>query len=200
MSKARAGPGAAYRLPPHTSTSVSAISGPAHWVHVFSIYAVAGVHEMWSDGRTLWGGPRFQARTAVQQQVGQTNGAAAAGAEAGTAAQQAEARAAERIAELRQIGDQAAVEENDAAGIRRRFEKGDGKKTSSMDLPQVLTLFGIKVEGGKSPTPAQLRKAYREALLRFHPDRQRGKPFKERIIAEERFKIVNKKMDVYHGT
>ena len=45
------------------------------------------------------------------------------------------------------------------------------------------------------PTAGQLRKAYRQAVLRFHPDRQGKSSVRERVEAEEKFKIISRKMD-----
>lgn len=44
-----------------------------------------------------------------------------------------------------------------------------------MDLPTILRAFGVPLAGGAAPPAAAVRKAYRDALLRFHPDRQREK-------------------------
>lgn len=44
-----------------------------------------------------------------------------------------------------------------------------------MDLPSILRAFGVPLAGGATPPAAAVRKAYRDALLRFHPDRQRDK-------------------------
>ena len=44
-----------------------------------------------------------------------------------------------------------------------------------------------------------MRKAYREALLRFHPDRQRDATLPERVRAEEMFKMITAAAEAYHG-
>jgi curved DNA-binding protein CbpA len=62
----------------------------------------------------------------------------------------------------------------------------------------VLRAFGVELEGtgpGQKPTAGQLRKAYRQAMLRFHPDRQGKASVRERVEAEEKFKIISRKMD-----
>ena len=43
--------------------------------------------------------------------------------------------------------------------------------------------------GGDSPA-AVVRKAYRDAVLRFHPDRQREASLAQRVRAEEAFKLI----------
>jgi curved DNA-binding protein CbpA len=44
-----------------------------------------------------------------------------------------------------------------------------------------------------------VRKAYRDAVLRFHPDRQREATLAQRVRAEEAFKLITSKMEAYHG-
>ena len=44
--------------------------------------------------------------------------------------------------------------------------------------------------GGDSPA-AVVRKAYRDAVLRFHPDRQRDASLAQRVRAEEAFKLIS---------
>ena len=58
------------------------------------------------------------------------------------------------------------------------------------------SLYDREVTGpGMKPTAGQLRKAYRQAVLRFHPDRQGKSSVRERVEAEEKFKIISRKMD-----
>eukprot|EP00238_Polyblepharides_amylifera_P002104 CAMPEP_0196589928 /NCGR_PEP_ID=MMETSP1081-20130531/65033_1 /TAXON_ID=36882 /ORGANISM="Pyramimonas amylifera, Strain CCMP720" /LENGTH=868 /DNA_ID=CAMNT_0041912871 /DNA_START=10 /DNA_END=2616 /DNA_ORIENTATION=+ len=112
------------------------------------------------------------------------------------------ARAAERIAEMRE-------DEAEQAGLREKteeeqkgFQEKYGKKIERLDLVGTLQLFGVKVvrESGnkrKEPSTADIRKAYREALLRFHPDRQQTQDTQTQVHAAEVFKVINKKMDEY---
>lgn len=63
---------------------------------------------------------------------------------------------------------------------------GDAKS-----LRQVLTAFRIPVDGGFLATPAQLEKAYKKAMILFHPDKHVSKGLEKQIEAEEAFKIIS---------
>ena len=124
---------------------------------------------------------------------------------------------ASRVAELRLDDRAAATEANQADKYRRAFHRRWESRVAAMQLPAVLRAFGVEVEGTKSndgntadggggggggggsrgskPTAAQLRKAYRQAVLRFHPDRQGKASVRERVEAEEKFKIISRKME-----
>ena len=83
-------------------------------------------------------------------------------------------------------------------GRRSFHEKGD-RRVAGLDLPGVLRAFGIAVAGGSSPNPAAVRKGYREAVLRYHPDRQREASLQEKVEAEEAFKIITARMESFHS-
>lgn len=63
------------------------------------------------------------------------------------------------------------------------------RQTVGKDLPEIFSMFGVQVEGG------DLRKAYRKAGMLLHPDRNRGQPTRQRIEAEEKWKILGAKMN-----
>ena len=49
-----------------------------------------------------------------------------------------------------------------------------------------------------APSAAEIRKGYREALRRFHPDKQVATAdVRTRVHATEVFKLINLKMDEY---
>eukprot|EP00227_Mantoniella_beaufortii_P020404 CAMPEP_0197584562 /NCGR_PEP_ID=MMETSP1326-20131121/7143_1 /TAXON_ID=1155430 /ORGANISM="Genus nov. species nov., Strain RCC2288" /LENGTH=179 /DNA_ID=CAMNT_0043148949 /DNA_START=52 /DNA_END=591 /DNA_ORIENTATION=+ len=112
---------------------------------------------------------------------------------------------AERVAEVRGNDKAAATEAKEADKVRRNFTRKWESRANTMQLPAALRAFGIDVEGGggagpsgvhEKPTAAALRKAYRQAVLRFHPDRQSAaSSVRERVEAEEKFKIITRKMD-----
>jgi DnaJ-class molecular chaperone len=70
---------------------------------------------------------------------------------------------------------------------------------AGMDLPAVLRALGVPLGGGMHPPAATVRKAYRDAVMRFHPDRQREATLAVRVRSEEAFKIITAKMEAYHG-
>ena len=63
---------------------------------------------------------------------------------------------------------------------------GDAKS-----LCQVLTAFRIPIDGGFMATHAQLEKAYKKAMILFHPDKHVSKGLEKQLQAEESFKIIS---------
>jgi curved DNA-binding protein CbpA len=57
----------------------------------------------------------------------------------------------------------------------------------------------VPLQPGPNPSPQALRKAYRLAVMRFHPDRQRHSSLAERVKAEEAFKVISQKSEAYHA-
>ena len=106
----------------------------------------------------------------------------------------ARAKATARLAELRASAAAAAAEATSADVVRRAFHNEWDSRVAGLDLPGVLRIFGVAVprpEGGAGrPPSAAVRKAYREAMLRFHPDRQRDASLADRVRAEETFKLI----------
>lgn len=82
-----------------------------------------------------------------------------------------------------------------AEALRAEFHVEWFEKIKTSSLAETLELFGVSVEGGAHANAKQLRKAYRVALLKFHPDRQQGKTQRERVYAEEVFKIISEKTE-----
>ena len=58
-------------------------------------------------------------------------------------------------------------------------------------LLSVLRAFGIPVDGGLSPSQAQIQKAYKKATIMFHPDKHVGAGLQKQLEAEETFKIIS---------
>jgi DnaJ-class molecular chaperone len=57
---------------------------------------------------------------------------------------------------------------------------------------------GREARGRLAPSAAEIRKGYREALRRFHPDKQPATAdVRTRVHATEVFKLINVKMDEY---
>ena len=79
--------------------------------------------------------------------------------------------------------------------LRVAFREEWFDKVTNLSLSETLECFGVTVEDGSRANAKQLRKAYRAALLQFHPDRQRDKTLRERIYAEEMFKLISHKAE-----
>ena len=100
-----------------------------------------------------------------------------------------------RVATFREAQESRNEEEQSSESIREEFRREWETKVASLNLAETLECFGVAVEGGAHANAKQLRSAYRRALLRFHPDRQGAKELRERVAAEERFKILSQKME-----
>jgi hypothetical protein len=65
----------------------------------------------------------------------------------------------------------------------------------AMDLPDALGAVGFAPTDAADPIA--VRKAYKRAALRFHPDRTRTASLAERVRGEEVWKLLGSKMDAY---
>ena len=105
-------------------------------------------------------------------------------------------RAAEkRVEKFRAEQVKSSEEAQSAEELRHEFRAKWTGKVREMNLAETLECFGVDVEGGAHANAKQLRRAYRKALLKFHPDRQRAGELHARIAAEETFKIIADKID-----
>ncbi|XP_068642757.1 stress response protein NST1-like [Aristolochia californica] len=59
------------------------------------------------------------------------------------------------------------------------------------DMASLLRALGIHVEGGLHPTLHEIRAAYKQALLRYHPDRSSTASIGQQVEAEETFKLIS---------
>ena len=113
--------------------------------------------------------------------------AEAAGREAAMKA--AARRAAEERAERERARERAEELREDAA---KRAEDDIGGE----DLPGALRALGLgDVDEGD---PAAVKRAYRKAALRYHPDRTRGYTLEQRLKGEEVWKLLAQKMETFN--
>lgn len=63
------------------------------------------------------------------------------------------------------------------------------------DMASLLRHLGIPVEGGAFPLSQQVNAAYKQALLRFHPDRASKRGLRQQVEAEETFKLISRLKD-----
>ena len=103
-----------------------------------------------------------------------------------------QAEVAKRLAEHRAEGVRKEVADQQKEQLRVRIRQqlslklGDAKS-----LRQVLTAFKIPIDGGFVATHAQLEKAYKKAMILFHPDKHVNKGLEKQLEAEESFKIIS---------
>lgn len=79
--------------------------------------------------------------------------------------------------------------------VRRELSK---LETACHDMASVLQGLGIPVP--TSPSPDEVRAAYKKALLTFHPDRASKGGIRQQVEAEEKFKLISRMKDKFMGT
>ncbi|KAK9266760.1 hypothetical protein L1049_012648 [Liquidambar formosana] len=73
--------------------------------------------------------------------------------------------------------------------IRKELNK---LETICSDMASLLRGLGIPVGGGLYPLSRDVHAAYKQALLRFHPDRASGANIRQQVEAEEKFKLISR--------
>jgi len=103
-------------------------------------------------------------------------------------------RQAERILEVQEAEEEKEQVREIELKFRHKFHKKWDKVVKNLSLGETLEVFGVEVKDKKSTN--ELRKAYRKAMLKFHPDRlARGGSLRDKVNGEEIFKIINAKME-----
>ena len=112
-----------------------------------------------------------------------------------------EARERERAERMeRKRRSEAAEAARRSAEAAERVERESAARRAAadvgaMDLPDALGAVGFAPTDPTDPTA--VRKAYKRAALRFHPDRTRTASLAERVRGEEVWKLLGSKMDEY---
>ncbi|KAF9624444.1 hypothetical protein IFM89_011452 [Coptis chinensis] len=60
------------------------------------------------------------------------------------------------------------------------------------DMVSLLRALGIRVGTGFCPSSREVNAAYKQALLKFHPDRASRTDVRQQVEAEEKFKLVSR--------
>ena len=135
------------------------------------------------------------------------------------------ARRSEEAARLEREREEARVREREEARVREREQRMERKRRSeaaeaarrseeaaerveresaarraasdvgAMDLPDALRAVGFAPTDATDPVA--VRKAYKRAALRFHPDRTRSASLADRVAGEEVWKLLGSKMEAY---
>lgn len=104
-----------------------------------------------------------------------------------------ERRQKQRLEEIResQKKDEETInlKERLRAEVRKELEK---MELRYRDMASLLRGLGIHVEGGPYPMPREVNAAYKQALLRFHPDRASRSDIHQQVRAEETFKVISR--------
>ena len=129
--------------------------------------------------------------------------AAAADAAAREARREAEREARDAARRERKRAAEAEAEAEKAETARRAAESETAsaavaRTLGRLDLPRALAAVGFAPSDAASA--AAVRRAYRRAALRFHPDRTRGLSVAERARGEEVWKALGSKMEAFERT
>ncbi|KAJ7943301.1 DnaJ domain containing protein [Quillaja saponaria] len=68
------------------------------------------------------------------------------------------------------------------------------------DMVSLLRGLGIPVGGGFKPLSQEVHAAYKQALLKFHPDRASKTDMRQQVEAEEKFKLISRMKEKFLST
>ncbi|KAH7660622.1 DnaJ domain-containing protein [Dioscorea alata] len=104
-----------------------------------------------------------------------------------------ERRQKQRLEEMREsqkkVEETINLKEQYRAEVRKELEQ---METRYRDLASLLRGLGIHVRGGQFPLPHEVHSAYKQALLRYHPDRASRTDLRGQVEAEETFKLISR--------
>lgn len=104
-----------------------------------------------------------------------------------------ERRQKERVEEMRETQKKNVetinLKEHLRAEVRKELDKLEVIHT---DMVSLLRALGIRVGAGFCPTSHEINAAYKQALLKFHPDRASKNDVRQQVEAEEKFKLVSR--------
>ncbi|KAI3978105.1 hypothetical protein MKX01_032482 [Papaver californicum] len=104
-----------------------------------------------------------------------------------------ERRQKQRLEEIRQTQKKDVETLNLKEEIRAKIRKElDKVEKLYYDMASLLRYLGIDVRGGHNPMPREVHTAYKQALLKFHPDRASRNDIREQVEAEEKFKLISR--------
>lgn len=104
-----------------------------------------------------------------------------------------ERRQKQRLEEIResQKKDEETInlKEHIRSEVRKELDK---MELRYRDMASLLRGLGIHVGGGAFPMPCEVNAAYKQALLKFHPDRASRSDIHQQVKAEETFKMISR--------
>ena len=107
-------------------------------------------------------------------------------------------RERERAAEAEAEAEASRLEASRRAAERETASASVARTIGRLDLPSALAAVGFPP--GDKESAAAVRKAYRRAALRFHPDRTQRMSAAERVRGEEVWKALGSKMEAFERT
>ncbi|KAF8389899.1 hypothetical protein HHK36_024417 [Tetracentron sinense] len=112
-----------------------------------------------------------------------------------------ERRQKHRVAEMRdtQKKDEEIINLKEQLRVEVRNEL-DKLEVKCHNMASLLRGLGIHVGGGLYPLPHEVHAAYKQALLRFHPDRASRTDIRQHVEAEEKFKLISRVKEKFLST
>ncbi|XP_077215886.1 chaperone DnaJ-domain superfamily protein [Tasmannia lanceolata] len=104
-----------------------------------------------------------------------------------------ERRQKQRLEEMResQKKDEETINLKEQLRVEIR-EELDKLELKYRDMASLLRVLGIHVRGGPYPMSHEVNAAYKQALLKFHPDRSSKSDIRQQVNAEETFKLISR--------
>ncbi|XP_077222371.1 uncharacterized protein LOC143856155 [Tasmannia lanceolata] len=104
-----------------------------------------------------------------------------------------ERRQKQRVEEMRELQkkDEETINLKEQLRVEIRKEL-DKLELKYRDMASLLRALGIHVGGGPYPMSREVNAAYKQALLKFHPDRASKADIRQQVYAEETFKLISR--------
>lgn len=145
-----------------------------------------------ADDYGTWRRWKQQGRDRAKQEEAQTNPVRRREREQASALRRAQSKKVAALRKERAEADQRASEKQE---LQRAISVKLQRKIAGRSFPKVLGAFGVPVPsaGGRAdPEPADMAKAYKKALIKYHPDRaaRQGADFSIQLEMEETYKLL----------
>ncbi len=145
-----------------------------------------------ADDYGAWRRWKQQGRDRAKQEEVQTNPSRRRERDQATALRRAQS---EKVAALRKDRAEADQRASEKQELQRKISVKLQRKIAGRSFPKVLGAFGVPVPstGGRAdPDPAAMAKAYKKALIKYHPDRaaRQGAEFSIQLEMEETYKLL----------
>ena len=142
-----------------------------------------------ADDYNAWRTWKQQGRDRAKQEETETNPSRRRERDQATALRRAQAKKVAAFRKERAEADQRASEKQE---LQRTISVKLQRKIAGRSFPKVLGAFGVPVPSDGECAPAAMAKAYKKALIKYHPDRaaRQGADFSVQLEMEETYKLL----------
>jgi tetratricopeptide (TPR) repeat protein len=144
-----------------------------------------------NDDYDAWRRWKHQGRERAKQDEAQSNPSRQRERDQATALRRAQSEKVAALRKDRAEADQRATEKQE---LQRTISVKLQRKIAGRSFPKVLGAFGVPVAatGGRQDEPTAMAKAYKKALIKYHPDRaaRQGADFSIQLEMEETYKLL----------